>query len=142
LDISQEAISKAKKRLGNDASKVNWIVSDITDFKPGFKYDFWHDRAAFHFLTQDHDIKSYLRSAKEGLSENGILVIGTFSESGPSKCSGIAIKQYSVDSLKEQFGSDFDMVNSFTIDHKTPFETVQNFTFGVFKNKQTNYIHK
>jgi len=124
LDISQQAISKAKKRLGRDASKVNWIVSDITDFKPGCKYDFWHDRAAFHFLTQDHDINSYLLSAKEGLSEQGILAIGTFSESGPSKCSGIEIKQYSEASLKGQFSSGFEMVNSFTTDHKTPFKTV------------------
>jgi 2-polyprenyl-3-methyl-5-hydroxy-6-metoxy-1,4-benzoquinol methylase len=133
LDISEEAITRAKKRLGDNASKVNWIISDITDFKPLTKYDFWHDRAAFHFLTEDKDIEKYLQVVKEGLSQNGILAIGTFSETGPIKCSGIEIKQYSKHSLKEQFNSDFEMINSFSVDHKTPFETIQNFTFGIFK---------
>lgn len=133
LDISEEAITRAKKRLGDNASKVNWIVNDITDFKPLTNYDFWHDRAAFHFLTEEKDIEKYLQVVKEGLSQNGILAIGTFSETGPTKCSGIAIKQYSEKSLKEQFNSDFEMINSFTADHKTPFETIQNFTFGIFK---------
>lgn len=133
LDISEEAITRAKKRLGDNASKVNWIVSDITDFKPLTKYDFWHDRAAFHFLTEEKDIEKYLQVIKEGLSQNGILAIGTFSETGPTKCSGIEIKQYSENSLKEQFKSDFEMINSFTVDHKTPFEIIQNFTFGIFK---------
>lgn len=133
LDISEEAITRAKKRLGDKASKVNWIVSDITNFKPLTKYDFWHDRAAFHFLTEEKDIEKYLQVVKEGLNQNGITAIGTFSETGPTKCSGIEIKQYSENSLKEQFQSDFEMINSFNVDHKTPFETLQNFTFGIFK---------
>lgn len=133
LDISEEAIAKAKKRLGDHASKVNWIISDITGFQPNTKYDFWHDRAAFHFLTEQKDIEKYLEAAKKGVSENGILAIGTFSETGPTKCSGIEIKQYSEQSLQEQFNTDFEMIHSFTADHKTPFETIQNFTFGIFK---------
>lgn len=133
LDISEEAITKAKKRLLNNSEKVNWIVSDITDFKPNIKYDFWHDRAAFHFLTEEQDIASYLQAAKDGISDNGILAIGTFSESGPLKCSGIPIKQYSRSALEARFTPDFELLDSFTVDHKTPFDTVQNFTFGVFK---------
>jgi len=133
LDISEEAITKAKKRLLNNSEKVNWIVSDITDFKPNIKYDFWHDRAAFHFLTEEQDIASYLQAAKDGISDNGILAIGTFSESGPLKCSGIPIKQYSRSALEARFIPDFELLDSFTVDHKTPFDTVQNFTFGVFK---------
>lgn len=133
LDISEEAITKAKKRLLNNSEKVNWIVSDITDFKPNIKYDFWHDRAAFHFLTEEQDIASYLQATKDGISDNGILAIGTFSESGPLKCSGIPIKQYSRSALEARFTPDFELLDSFTVDHKTPFDTVQNFTFGVFK---------
>ncbi|KAF2338361.1 class I SAM-dependent methyltransferase [Flavobacterium tistrianum] len=132
LDISKEAISKAQKRLGKDAEKVNWIVSDVTDFKPVFQYDFWHDRAAFHFLTEEKDIQKYLQIASEAIVKNGILAIGTFSETGPTKCSGIEIKQYSEKSLEERFKPSFQLINSFLIDHKTPFETIQNFTFGVF----------
>lgn len=133
LDISEEAITKAKKRLLNNSEKVNWIVSDITDFKPNIKYDFWHDRAAFHFLTEEQDIASYLQATKDGISDNGILAIGTFSESGPLRCSGIPIKQYSRSALEARFTPDFELLDSFTVDHKTPFDTVQNFTFGVFK---------
>lgn len=133
LDISKEAIAKAQNRLGKEAEKVNWIVSDITDFKPLHKYDFWHDRAAFHFLTEEKDILKYLQIASEGINKNGILTIGTFSETGPTKCSGIEIRQYSEKSLAERFKSNFQLVDSFTIDHKTPFETIQNFIFGVFK---------
>jgi 2-polyprenyl-3-methyl-5-hydroxy-6-metoxy-1,4-benzoquinol methylase len=133
LDISEEAIFKAKKRLLNNSEKVNWIVSDITDFKPTTKYDFWYDRAAFHFLTEEKDIASYLQAAKDGISKKGILVIGTFSETGPLKCSGIPIKQYSESALKARFTRDFELLDSFTVDHKTPFDTVQNFAFGVFK---------
>ncbi|MFH6989442.1 class I SAM-dependent methyltransferase [Flavobacterium collinsii] len=135
LDISSEAILRAKKRLEGKAQKVNWIVSDIIDFKPDSKYDFWYDRAAFHFLTDEDNIKKYLEAVKQGVSDNGILVIGTFSEDGPTKCSGIEVKQYSETSLKEQFSTDFEMIDSFTIDHKTPFETFQNFAYGVFKKR-------
>lgn len=133
LDISKEAISKAQNRLGKEAEKVNWIVSDITDFKPVHKYDFWHDRATFHFLTEEKDVLKYLQIASEGINKNGILTIGTFSETGPTKCSGIEIKQYSEKSLAERFKPNFQLEHSFTIDHQTPFETIQNFTFGVFK---------
>ncbi|MBO9584788.1 MAG: class I SAM-dependent methyltransferase [Flavobacterium sp.] len=133
LDISEEAISKAKRRLGSDAKKVNWIVSDVTDFKPEVKYDFWHDRAAFHFLTVEKDILKYQEIAREGLAKNGILAIGTFSKTGPLKCSGIEIKQYSEQSLEERFKPDFTLIDKFTVDHNTPFGTVQNFVFGIFK---------
>lgn len=133
LDISEHAVSRAKTRLGKDADKVNWIICDASEFKPVFKYDFWHDRAAFHFLTQQDDISAYLQAAKQGINENGTLAIGTFSESGPTKCSGIEIKQYSEISLEEQFSSDFKMIESFTVDHKTPFNSVQNFVFCIFE---------
>ncbi len=103
LDISKEAIAKAQNRLGKEAEKVNWIVSDKTDFKPVHKYDFWHDRAAFHFLTEEKDILKYLQIASEGINKNGILTIGTFSETGPTKCSGIEIRQYSEKSLADRF---------------------------------------
>ena len=133
LDISEHAVSRAKARLGKDADKVNWIICDASDFKPVVEYDFWHDRAAFHFLTQQDDINAYLQAANQGISGNGILAIGTFSKSGPAKCSGIEIRQYCEISLKDQFSSGFQMIESFTVDHKTPFDTAQNFVFGIFK---------
>jgi len=133
LDISEKAIERAKERLGKNAEKVKWIVSDITKFEPAEKYDIWHDRAAFHFLTDDNDISAYLEIAGKAVKQNGRLFIGTFSENGPKKCSGIEIRQYSEDSLSETFGSEFRKINCFTVDHKTPFDTVQNFIFCSFR---------
>lgn len=95
LDISASSLDKAKRRLGNRAEKVKWIVADAATFKPTEQYDFWHDRAAFHFLTLEHEITNYIDTIQKSIKPNGILVIGTFSERGPKKCSGIEVKQYS-----------------------------------------------
>lgn len=133
LDISASAIEKAKLRLGEKSNKVKWIVTDITLFKPKEEYDFWHDRAAFHFLTSETDISTYLETARNTMRSNGIMVIGTFSEQGPKKCSGIEIKQYSESSMTERLKNIFEKINCITIDHKTPFDTIQNFVFCSFK---------
>ena len=132
LDISANAIKRAKKRLGNFADKVKWVISDATHFQPTETYDFWHDRAVFHFITQEQDISTYLSVIEKGFKENGILVVGTFSENGPKKCSGIEIKQYSESELIERFGK-FIKVKCLKTNHQTPFNTVQNFTFCSFK---------
>lgn len=138
LDISATAIERAKQRLGNRAKNVKWIIADAANFKPTEKYDFWHDRAAFHFLTDEQDISNYLATAQQNITPNGILVIGTFSEQGPKKCSGIEIKQYSENSMTERLKTLFEKIKCITVDHKTPFDTVQNFVFCSFKKLQTN----
>ena len=135
LDISENALSRAKKRLGEKANKVNWVVSDIIDFIPTVTYDFWHDRAAFHFLTTEENINKYVGIAEKGIKTNGILVLGTFSESGPTKCSGLEIKQYSETSMSSRFELSFDRVKCITEEHQTPFNTTQNFLFCSFKKK-------
>lgn len=133
LDISAKAIEKAKARLEANAAKVNWIISDITDFEPNEVYDVWHDRAAFHFLTTKEQISKYLETARK--SVNGYLIIGTFSENGPTKCSGLDIKQYNEAALTGEFIKGFDKIHCITEDHLTPFNTKQNFLFCSFKRK-------
>jgi 2-polyprenyl-3-methyl-5-hydroxy-6-metoxy-1,4-benzoquinol methylase len=133
LDISAAAINRAKKRLGDRAQKVNWIVEDVTRFKPQEKYDFWHDRAAFHFLTSEEDVSHYLETAAQSISPSGILIIGTFSEEGPKKCSGLEIKQYSEASMTRRLKNLFEKIKCITVDHQTPFNTVQNFIFCSFR---------
>ncbi|MFN5793803.1 MAG: class I SAM-dependent methyltransferase [Bacteroidota bacterium] len=137
VDISEVALEKAKKRLGNKSDLVNWIVADISNFVPPAKYDFWHDRAAFHFLTNEEEINNYVKTVKQYLNENGLFVVGTFSENGPEKCSGITIKQYSEVLLDKLLGNLFIKVKCFVVDHKTPFDTIQNFIFCSFRNSQT-----
>ncbi|MDE3142984.1 MAG: class I SAM-dependent methyltransferase [Bacteroidota bacterium] len=135
LDISEAALEKAKKRLGNNAAKIKWIVADAAHFKPTEQYDFWHDRAAFHFLTQEEEIKNYIHTISKAVKRNGIVVIGTFSENGPKKCSGIEIKQYNETSLTNLLKDDFEKINCINVDHKTPFDTVQNFIFCSFRKR-------
>lgn len=135
LDISAKALEKAQKRLGDRAYAVNWIVADAANFKTTQRYDFWHDRAAFHFLTKDADILHYVQTASTTIKPGGHLMIGTFSEQGPQKCSGLEIRQYSAQNLSEVFASHFKKIKCFTLDHYTPTQAVQNFTFCVFRRK-------
>jgi SAM-dependent methyltransferase len=131
LDISENAINRAKERLGELAEKVKWIVSDITEFVPSEKYDVWHDRAVFHFLTQEKDINNYKELV--GSAVSGYFLLATFSDEGPNKCSGLEICKYSELDLQKQFKGTFNVVDSFKENHNTPFETIQNFTFSVFR---------
>lgn len=133
LDISAKAIEKAKKRLGTNAEKVNWIVSDITEFEPNETFEVWHDRATFHFLTSEEQIQKYMQTARKSVS--GYLTVGTFSENGPKKCSGLDIKQYSEETLTAEMENGFQKIKCVTEDHTTPFETKQNFVFCSFKRQ-------
>ncbi|MEO5600854.1 MAG: class I SAM-dependent methyltransferase [Cyclobacteriaceae bacterium] len=133
LDISEQALKKAKDRLGDKGKKVNWVVADITEFTTDKKFDLWHDRATFHFMTTVDQISKYLERAKNNLRDNGLLTIGTFSENGPKKCSGLEIKQYSETTLQEQLKKAFKKLKCITEDHRTPFNTLQNFLFCSFK---------
>ena len=135
LDISAKAIDRIKNRLGAKANKVTFIVSDILDFNPVETYDLWHDRASFHFQTDAHQIEKYADIVSKAIVNNGHVVIGTFSENGPKKCSGLDITQYSEAKMKAVFESKFDLLDSFTEDHATPFDTIQNFIFCSFKRK-------
>lgn len=133
LDISSKALERAKLRLGEKANKIEWIVSDITDFKPQRSFDLWHDRAAFHFLTSPEQKEKYLETIQNNV--NGYLVLGTFSENGPKKCSGLDIQQYSEASLSQLLEDDFEKIKCVTEDHTTPFNTTQNFLFCSFKKR-------
>lgn len=133
LDISEASLKRAKKRLGKRSKKVTWVVSDVTLFTPQTKFDVWHDRATFHFLTTQQQINKYLAIARKAVS--GYITIGTFSTNGPSKCSGLTIKQYSEGQLQKELANGFNKIRCINEDHITPFKTVQNFLFCSFKRK-------
>ncbi|HEY0653678.1 MAG TPA: class I SAM-dependent methyltransferase [Chryseosolibacter sp.] len=135
LDISEKALERAKTRLGDNSLKVNWIVSDITDFVPTRQYAIWHDRATFHFLTEESQIEKYVSIASGNLTGDGFMTIGTFSENGPDKCSGLQIKKYSEDVLTSVLQKAFEKLKCIKEDHVTPFQTVQNFLFCSFQKK-------
>lgn len=135
LDISERALEKAKERLGKNADRVRWIVSDITEFKPDNVYDLWHDRATFHFLLSPEQVAAYVGLVNRWVK--GYLVVGTFSTDGPLKCSGLDIRQYDEDSMTRTFENSFEKMECFTVDHDTPFSTRQNFLFCSFKKRAT-----
>ncbi|MBA3704382.1 MAG: methyltransferase domain-containing protein [Bacteroidetes bacterium] len=135
LDISKTALERAKQRLGNCASKVKWIVTDAATFKPSEQYDFWHDRAAFHFLTEETEINNYINTIQQNIVPEGILVIGTFSEQGPKKCSGIDIRQYSETTMTDKLKGSFEKLKCTSAEHHTPFNTIQNFIFCSFRKR-------
>ncbi len=135
LDISETAINRAKQRLGEKAGMVTWIIADASQFKPVEMYDFWHDRAAFHFLTDENDVKNYIDNISKYIKPNGVFVIGTFSDKGPKKCSGIEIKQYTEQALLNILYKYFDKVECKEVEHITPFNTTQSFIFCSYKHR-------
>lgn len=135
LDISENAINRIKSRLGEKSKYVTFIVSDILDFQTEITFDVWHDRASFHFLTTENEINTYKKLVANSIAENGFLFIGTFSEDGPLKCSGLEITQYSEAKCELTFDDSFEKVECFSENHETPFDTIQNFIFCGFRKK-------
>jgi 2-polyprenyl-3-methyl-5-hydroxy-6-metoxy-1,4-benzoquinol methylase len=130
LDISEAALQTAQKRLGSLASKVNWIVADITQAQlPNQFYDVWHDRAVFHFLTKDQDRQSYIQAVKNAVKPGGHVIVATFANDGPEKCSGLDVVRYEPQSLHGEFGADFELLDSTHEEHHTPFGTDQKFIY-------------
>ena len=135
LDISESALEKSKEFLGEQSKKVRWISKDVLSFKPDGKFDIWHDRAVFHFLNEENLIRKYIDIVEKNISESGHLIIGTFSENGPLKCSGLDVKRYSEKVIEKIFNRSFKLIDSFYYDHVTPFNTTQNFLFSHFIKK-------
>lgn len=135
LDISEKALEKAKKRLGQWADKVKWISSDINHFSPTQTYDVWHDRAAFHFLLDDVKIRQYVETAEKSLSSKGMLFVGTFSQQGPLQCSGLPVTRYTKEKLAETFSPYFEEIYSLNTDHVTPSGGVQNYSYSALRKK-------
>ena len=131
VDISSNALKEVKDRLQNKS--LNFIETDILNFNSNDKYDIWHDRAVFHFITNPEGIEKYISLCNKYINNHGILIIGAFAEDGPLKCSGLEIKRYSVDQISGLFEESFELVESFKMLHKTPFDTEQSFSFCVLR---------
>jgi len=136
LDVSANALERAKERLGKRAQLIKWIECDVRNFDSDDQYDIWHDRALLHFLTSDEDLKNYVELTKRHVKTGGYLIISTFSTKGPKMCSGLDTKQYSEESMKKLFSNGFDPVKSFEEEHVTPFGKSQIFTCNVFRKRK------
>jgi ubiquinone/menaquinone biosynthesis C-methylase UbiE len=137
LDISVVALERAAARLGNKSKGVRFIAADVTKFDAPKAYKLWHDRAAFHFLTSAKDIEAYLCIANRGIAPDGFLIVSTFSKTGPERCSGLAIAQYSDTDLKKMFSKYFTNIKCVEETHSTPWGTRQNFVYCGFKKLES-----
>jgi ubiquinone/menaquinone biosynthesis C-methylase UbiE len=136
LDISGKALERAQRRIGEvNSAKVKWIEADISTFVPDRVYDLWHDRAVFHFLTDPESVAHYVAISSAHIKKGGYLIVATFSEDGPYKCSGLPIQQYNEESLPAVFAENFETERVFKEIHLTPTGNEQSFVFAVMKRK-------
>lgn len=133
LDIAHSAIEQAKLRLGDSANKVAWIESDITKFSPDETFGLWHDRAVFHFLSDEADRSSYVSTLTNALNPGAHVIIATFGLDGPEKCSGLNVVRYSPETMSAVLGENFQLVETSTEVHTTPRESSQSFVYCRFK---------
>jgi ubiquinone/menaquinone biosynthesis C-methylase UbiE len=132
LDIASRSVEEAKSRLGEQADKIAWIEADVTNCNFAEKYDIWHDRAVFHFLTDSHDRERYVDAVQQSLKAGGHLIIATFGLKGPRKCSGLPVVRYSTETLHKEFGNSFDLVETLVEVHSTPSKVQQEFIYCRF----------
>jgi 2-polyprenyl-3-methyl-5-hydroxy-6-metoxy-1,4-benzoquinol methylase len=133
LDLSEAALASAKARLGDRGQCVHWVTADVTRWNPTQTYDIWHDRAAFHFLTEPSDRDAYVARLKQAITPGGHAIIGTFALDGPEKCSGLPVNRYDAASLGEALGSGFELIDTRRHEHATPWNSTQRFQFCVFR---------
>lgn len=132
LDLSAAALTAARARIGSDADAVDWIAADVTIWRPSRCYDIWHDRAAFHFLTDETDRIAYIDRLRTALGPGGQAIVGTFALDGPEKCSGLPVQRYDAARLQQTLGSDFKLVETRRQTHTTPWSSTQSFQFSRF----------
>lgn len=132
LDLSEAALASARSRTGDKASRVTWIAADVTAWEPSRTYDVWHDRAAFHFLTDPKDQMAYVARLRRALRPGGHAIIGTFAPDGPERCSGLTVCRYDANSLAATLGSGFELIDARRHEHATPWGAMQKFQFSTF----------
>lgn len=133
MDLSGNALSIAKMRLGARAAQIEWIEADVTKWEPPQEYNVWHDRAAFHFLTEPSDRRAYVDRLLRGVAADGQIIIGTFALDGPERCSGLPIVRYDANSLKLTLGESFALEETRPYEHGTPWGSIQRFQFSRFR---------
>ena len=129
LDISEIALGRTRDRLGEAASKVRWIVANISQWKPSRTWDVWHDRAVFHFLTDEAARSAYLTALRRSVAPGGTVILATFAADGPTQCSGLQVARYDANTLSALFGSEFERMATARDMHVTPWGSIQAFTY-------------
>ena len=135
LDISEAALARARARLGVRAAEVDWVVADVTTFRPARRYDLWHDRAAFHFLTTEEDQQAYATALRASVADSGWVILAAFAPHGPRRCSGLDVRRHDGASMASVLGPDFSLVHEEIVEHRTPSGVTQAFTYARFRRR-------
>lgn len=135
LDLSEKALKASKARLGARGAAVDWVVADVTKWQPSQTYDVWHDRAAFHFLTDPDDQAAYAECVRKAVNAGGHVIIGTFAPDGPERCSGLPVIRHDAASLGQMLGNSFVLMETRKHDHHTPGGAIQKFQFSRFQRR-------
>jgi SAM-dependent methyltransferase len=133
LDVSAVALEITKARLGSRGDRVEWFVEDVLGFDPPHRWDLWHDRAVFHFLTAETDRAAYWSVVRRSLAEAGTAVIATFGPNGPERCSGLPTVRYGPEELLDEAGEDFAIASTAVEAHTTPGGGSQEFVYVALK---------
>ncbi len=136
LDLSAAALASARSRIGDQADRVTWLTVDVTIWEPSRTFDVWHDRAAFHFLTEPNDQTAYVARLRRALRVGGHAIIATFAPDGPERCSGLPVSRYDANSLGAKLGDGFDLIDARGHDHTTPWGSLQKFQFSSFRRER------
>ena len=129
LDISAAGMQYARDRLGSRAGQVHWVTADVLSWHPQRRYQAWHDRAAYHFLTTDEDRQRYLHTLDAATVPGAIAVFGCFAPDGPQRCSGLPVARYSPAQLARQIGARWLLISQDREEHITPAGIIQPFTW-------------
>ena len=135
LDISAEALERAKENLGAEAAKIEWVVADIMAWKPTREWQVWHDRAVFHFLTDAASQDAYIRALYAAALPGAIAIISGFAPDGPEKCSGLPVVRYDAQSLSKRIGAGFELLAEKREAHETPGGAMQKFYYAVLRKR-------
>jgi trans-aconitate methyltransferase len=136
LDLSEAALAAARSRVGESAGRVTWVAADVTIWEPSRTYDIWHDRAAFHFLTEREDQAAYIARLRRAVRPGGHAIIGTFAPDGPERCSGLLVSRYDAAALAATLGRGFELIDARRHEHVTPWGATQKFQFSTFRREQ------
>lgn len=130
LDLSEAALNISKARLGDGAGRVRWMAANVLEAEfPKDAFDVWHDRAVFHFLTKKPERRAYVRQVLHALKPGGTVIVATFAEDGPTKCSGLPVMRYTAEELHSEFGQPFQLIDHKKESHYTPNGSEQKFVY-------------
>ncbi|MGR3570469.1 class I SAM-dependent methyltransferase [Brevirhabdus sp.] len=133
VDLAEHGLATTRARLRERGALPRYVVADATQWTPARRFGLWHDRAAFHFLTTPEAQAAYLEALRLGTGAGAIVIIATFAEDGPERCSGLPVQRYSPETLSARLGAGYDLIDSRAVGHHTPSDATQKFQYSVFR---------